>query len=263
MSLLAEKTPEHERHRAAASLQLNRIALGLIQDARLRGGFGEDEEALRSRADELAAVFAGDTGAKGGQDPVEVELRSGGRLWLAVPFDAGFRETAELREDGVVLGGGTSGPSRTRTLQRQEMKPWEKEEERRQRLLRTAAHGKPKFRGVRYLRTLAAPPQPGAPERILAIQLYADGLIVEFTYDTEPPTDEQLESFFYPPRPPMSVKDDVGTDYYDGGRATYGGGLSTSHSHFTFSPAVPAAARVLRITTESGTVEVATHFERD
>lgn len=256
MSRLSERTPEHEHRRAAASLLLNRIALGLIQDARLSDGFGEDEAALQSHAVRLAEEFTGDTGADSGQDPVELTLRSGGRIELAVPFDAGFRVTAELREDGVVLGGGTSGTSRTRTLRPEEMEPWEKEEQGRQDLAREAARGKPKFRGKRYLRTLAAPPQPGADERILAIELYADGLIVEFTYDTEPPTEEQMESMFHPPRPPMRLEDDVGTDYYEGERASYGGGPGASHSYFTFAPAVPAAARVLRITTNGGTVEV-------
>lgn len=258
MSLLSDQTPEHERRQEAATLLLTRIALGLIQDAWLHGGFGDDEEALRSRAARLAAEFAGDTGAEPGQDPVELELRSGGRIELAVPFDAGFRETAELREDGFVLGGGTSGPSQTRTLRPDDMKPWEKEERQREERARAAARGKPKFRGKRYLRTLAAPPQPGADERILAVELYADGLIVEFTYDTELPTEEQTESMFYPPRPPMRVEDDLGTEYYQGERARYGGGPGASHSYFTFGPAVPDAARALRITTGSGTVEVAT-----
>jgi hypothetical protein len=229
----------------------------LVQDARIGGDFGEDEDALRSRARRLAAKFAADTGTEPGQKPVELELRPGGRIELSVPFD-GFREWAELREDGVVLGGGTSGPSRTRALRPEEMKPWEKEEQERRDLARRAARGKPKFRGKGYLHTLAAPPQPGAAERILAIELYADGLIVEFTYDTELPSEEKMESTFYPPRPPMRVEDDLGTDYYEGERASYGGGPGASHSYFTFAPSVPTAARILRITTDSGTVEVAT-----
>ncbi len=257
MNLRSERTPEHEHRKAAANLLLNRIALGLIQDARHRGGFGEDEAALRSRAARLATELAGDTGAELEQDPVELELHSGGRIELSVPFDGEFREWAELRGDGVVLGGGTAGPSRTRTLRTEEMKSWEKEEQERENLARKAARGKPKFRGKRYLRTLVARPQPDAEERILAIELYADGLIVEFTYDTEPPTEEQMESMFYPPRPPMRVEDDVGTDYYEGERASYGGGSGASHSYFTFAPAVPPAVRVLRITVDSATVEVA------
>lgn len=257
MSLLAEPDPEHERLQAEANLLLNRIALGLLQDARMGDGFGQDEEALRSRAARLAAQFAGDNGPGSGQAPVELELRSGGRIELSVPFDGGFRETAELREDGVVLGGGTTGPSRTETLRTEEMTPREKEEWRRRDLAHEAARGKPKFRGRRYLRTLAAPPQPGAEVRILAVELYADGLIVDFTYDTEFPADEQLESWLYPPRPPMRVADDLGTDYYEGERASYGGGPA-SHAHFTFAPALPPSARVLRITTDSGTVSIPT-----
>lgn len=259
MTLLPDRTPEHQRYEAAASLLLARIALGLVQHARLHGGFdSEEEEALRSRAGRLAEEFGGDTGADPGEDPVELELRPGGRIQLSVSFDAGFHASAELREDGFVLGGSTGGPSEPWTQRPEDMKPWEKEEQRREDRARVAARGKPKFRGKRYLRTLAAPPQPGADERILAIELYADGLIVEFTYDTDLPTEEQMESMYYPPRPRMGVEDDLGTEYYQGERASYGGGPGASHAYFTFGPAVPAAARVLRISTDSGTVEVAT-----
>ena len=257
MSRLSEQPPEHRRHEEVATLLLNRIALRLIQDARFHGGFGEDEEPLLSRAADLAEELGGDPDAEAEGGFVELELRSGGRIELVVPFGDGFRVSAELREDGVVLGGGTSEPSITRTLRPEEMKPWEKEEHDRREAAREAAREKPKFRGERYLQTLAASPQPGSRERILAIQLYDDGLIIEFSYDTDPPTEEQMESMFYPPRPPMRVEDDVGTDYCEASEgASYGGGPGVSHSHFTFAPALPEAASLLRITTDSGMVEI-------
>lgn len=252
-----ERTPDHEGRKAAASLLLIRIALGLVQDARLAGGFGADEAALQLRADSLVTELSDGAGGEPGRAAVEVQLRSGGRIELTVPFDEGFREWAEVREDGVVLGGGTGGPSRRWTLRPEDMTPQEVEEQQRRGVATKAARGKPKFRGKRYLRTLVAPPQPGAAERILAVELYADGLIVEFTYDNELPSEEEMESMFFPPRPPMRIEDDVGTDYYEGERASYGGG-PVSHSYFTFAPAVPAGAGVLRITTDSGTVEVTT-----
>lgn len=255
MTLLPDRTPEHEGHEAAASLLLARIALGLVQHARLHGGFDAEEEALRSRADQLAAELGGNPGAGPGEDPVELELRSGGRIQLSVPFDGGYREHAELREDGFVLGGSTEGPTQTWTRRREEMEPWEQEEERRRDLAREAARGKPKFRGKGYQRTLAAPPQPGADARVLAVELYADGLIVDFTYEGGFAIENPLESW-RDPRPPMGVEDDLGTEYYEGERASYG--PASPYCYFTFGPAVPAAARVLRITTDSGTVEVAT-----
>jgi len=253
MSSSQERTPEHERQEAAASLLLNRVALGLIQDARHRGGFGADETSLQARAASLATKLGK------GRAEAEVKLRRGGRIDLTVTLDAGFHAWAELRDDGVVLSGGWGGPSREWTLRPEDMTPEELEQERREELAREAARAKPKFRGKRYLRTLTAAPQPGAAEQILAVELYADGLIVEFTYDTELRSAEQMERSFFTRRPPMWVEDDVGTDYYEGERAGYGGG-PVSHSHFTFAPAVPAAASVLRITTDSGRVEIATRL---
>jgi hypothetical protein len=87
------------------------------------------------------------------------------------------------------------------------------------------------------------------------VALYGDGLVVEFTYDTGTPTEAELRSMYGPPRPPMGIEDDLGTDYYEGEQASYGGSPA-SLAYFTFAPAVPADARVLRITTGSGTVEL-------
>jgi len=253
-------SPEDKRHAAAAQLLLNRVALGLVAEARRRGGFGEDEGALRARAVELAEKLgANDTGADPRRPPVGLKLRRGGRIDLKVPFGDGGRACAGLRADGFVLSGGIERSIPSRTWRPEDMTEAEREEKQRRDLAYEASRGKPKFRGERYLRTVAASAQPGAVERILAAELYGDGLLVEFTYDVEEMTDEQMMAEAESPyerRPPMSVTDDLGTEYYEGGSATYGGGPGVSHSHFTFAPAVPAEATVLRITTDSGTVEL-------
>jgi hypothetical protein len=246
-------TEEERRQKAALALLLNRIVLGLLDDA-CRGGFGDDEAALQSRAAELAERFV-DRTSMPARVSVNLDLRRDGRIELRVGEDDGAHAQAEVREDGYVLGGSTGRSGPAVTIEPEDMEPWEREEERRRELAQEAARGKPKFHGRRYLRTVVAPPQPGAAERVLAAELYGDGLIVNFTYNTEMPTVEELERALMDRRPPMRIEDDLGTDYYEGERASYGGGPA-SQAYFTFAPAVPADARVLRITTDSGAVEL-------
>lgn len=254
MNWMPGRTEEERRQGAALSLLLNRVVLGLLDDARHAGGFGDDESALRARAAELAQRFV-DPASIAGDISVWLKLLKGGRIEVRVGEDEGAHANAEVREDGYVLGGGIGRRGRVRTRKPADMEPWEREELQRRKLADEARRGKPKFDGRDYQRTVVAPPQPEAKQRILAVELYGDGLIVDFTYDTEMPTAEEIEETYITPRPPMRVEDDLGTDYYEGERASFGGGPA-SQAYFTFAPAVPPAARVLRITTDSGTVEL-------
>lgn len=251
MSWATGRTEEERREHDAINLLLNRVALGLLADARHAGGFGEDEEALASRAIALTEGFV-DPDSLPGEISVSLKLRRGGRIELRIGEDDGVHATAELREDGYVLGGSTGRSGPVVEVKPEEMEPWEREEHERRNLADKAAKGKPKFHGRRHLRTVAAPPQPEATLRVLAAELYDDGLIVDFTYDAKMPPREELQRMPTTPRPPMQIEDDLGTDYYEGERAGYGG----SRSHFSFAPAVPATAGFLRITTDSGTVEL-------
>lgn len=259
MSMFPGEDPADERRAAAAHLLLNRIALGLIADARRGGGFGEDEKALQARAVELAKKFAAQAGTKlkRSRRPVSVALLPGGQIELEVPFDRGSHALAGLREDGFVLSGSTSrGGGRARTIRPEDMPPEAREAHRREQLAAEARRGKPRFRGAVYRRTVPAPRQrPTADLRILAVQIFDDGFYVDFTYDNEVESQEQLESMFWDMRPPMRVEDDCDTDYYEAERATYGGG-PVSFSTFSFAPTPPAEATVLRITTDGGTVEI-------
>jgi hypothetical protein len=137
------------------------------------------------------------------------------------------------------------------------MSPEEREDRRRRDLAAKARRGKPKFEGVGYRRTILAPPQPGVAVRVLAVEIFEDGLYVDFTYDVELPTHEELDLGRPPrrPKPQMEVEDDVGTDYYEGERANLGG-TPAAFAAFNFAPTPPAEATVLRITTDSGTVEL-------
>ncbi|HKZ14630.1 MAG TPA: hypothetical protein VJL81_12385 [Solirubrobacterales bacterium] len=229
------------------------MTLGLLADARRAGGFGDDEAVLRSRAEELAKRFA--DAAIPGRPEIELKLRHDGQTELSVGYSDGVRAEAMLRGDGFVASSSTRWQGHSGPIDLEDMEPWEKDEEDRRRLAYEAARGKPKFRGKKYQRTVVAPPQPGAAERILVAELYTDGLIVEFTYDTGMPRAEAIEKMRDSPRPPMRIGDDLGTDYYENGRASYGGSPN-SRAHFGFAPAPPPDARVLRITTDSGTVEL-------
>ncbi len=234
--------PEEQRLVEAGTLLLNRVALALVADARRGGGF-DDEAALLARARELAPK-------------AKLTLRPGGLIELSVPCGKGFTANAEVREDGVVLGGGTGGPTRTRTRRPEEFSPQEHEERRRYEEAEEARRGKPKFHGRRHLRTLAAPAQPEAGLRTLAIEIFEDGFYVDFTYDNDfdpEPLDE--EPWLEDPKPEMRLADDLGTDYYEG-RTSSHGGSPVSNSTFNFAPTPPAEATVLRITTDSGTVEL-------
>lgn len=254
MSWTFGDTEEERRQRAAITLLLNRVVLGLLDDARHAGGFGDDEAALVARAVELTERFL-DPASLPGDISVRLKLLKGDRIEFRVGEHQGMHATAEVRGDGYVLSGSTGQSGRAVVTKPEDMEPWEREEQRRRKLAHEAAKGKPKFHGRKYLRTVVAPPQPGAVERILAAELYEDGLIVDFTYDTEVPSREDLERMRETPRPPMRIEDDLGTDYYEGERASYGGSPA-SLAYFTFAPSPPAAARVLRITTEGGTVEL-------
>jgi hypothetical protein len=232
--------PEEERLLDAGKLLLNRVALTLVAEARGHGF--DDEKALLARAKELA---------KGAR----LTLNSKGVIDLSVPCGKGIRATASLRGDGVVLGGGTSGPTRTSTRKRSEFTPEELEEEHRLELAKAARRGKPSFKGIDYLRTVVAAPQPDADLVVVAVEIYEDGFYVDFTYDNEVDPEREAAEPWRDPKPPMTVEDDLGTDYYEGARATFSGS-PVSNSTFNFAPTSPAAATVLRITTDSGTVEL-------
>ena len=213
------------RAELAARIELNRIALRLIAAAR-RGDRSEfDENGLAT-----IEVPAGETGRQ-------------------------FQAT--LRADGVVLGDSISDPSRRWSCDRRRCRRRSVEERRREELAAEARRGKPKFEGVGFQRAVVAPPQPGADLRVLAAEIFDDGFYVDFTYNGKVPLPEDLDHGRPPrtPKPPMEVADDVGTAYYEGERAGYGGG-PTAFATFNFSPTPPADATLLRITTDSGTVEL-------
>jgi hypothetical protein len=116
-----------------------------------------------------------------------------------------------------------------------------------------------RFTATRFVRAVAAPPQPGAEVRVLAVMLYGDGFYVDHTYATEPATfDPEMTAEQFLAReqePEIRVEDDLGTEYFESGGGG-GGGVRVSHSSRGFAPAPPPDARLLRVIAGGRTVEL-------
>jgi hypothetical protein len=256
---------DDDRHRAqeAASILLLRVALRLLGEARLRGGFGNEAE-LAERAVAVADELTGGAPSPDPRRaPVEVELLRSDRIYLAAPFEEDSVTTWSLMLDGALFDGGTAGSIRAVKIDPQELGAEERADlERRQEEWRAERERQQQFTATRFVRAVAAPPQPGAAMPVLAVLLYQDGFYVESTYDKEPPTFElgiDAEQFFALHReekPEIAVEDDVGTDYFESGGGRWGGGVRVSHSSRGFAPAPPPSARLLRITASGETVEL-------
>lgn len=250
--------PGEERRRTDARALMLRVALVLLDDARRAGGFETDEGKLEARSAELAAEFGADLPADDadGRQPVEACPESAEQIHLTVHIDDLTSFFASLRSDGVLHGGGTTFGVSLEPTDEAGLTPADLE-----RMARVQAEVATRaiFRGDRFIRAVAAPSQPDAEVRILAAELFADGLIVHLTYDREEgPTQSEFpdpHDLPWDEEPALTVEDDVGTEYVRnlGGE---GGGVQVAHDSIRFSPTVPAEASLLRVTSRSGTVEL-------
>ena len=162
--------------------------------------------------------------------------------------------------DGTLFDGATAGFVTAVQVDPQELSPEEQADlERRQAEWQAQFERRVQFTATRFVRAVAAPPQPSAEVRLLAAMLYEDGFYVELTYDTEPSTldlEMSAEQFFARKNDPeVKVEDDLGTEYFESGGGG-GGGVRVSHSSRGFAPAPPPNARLLRISTGGNTVEL-------
>jgi hypothetical protein len=131
------------------------------------------------------------------------------------------------------------------------------------------------FHGEEFRHALAVQPQRGAPVQVLAVELYGDGLVVRFTYDSPVMAQAAIPLHFYEIarvdapldkllaeaeeeegtlEPNVSVTDDVGTTYRHAGGSR--GGMEVAHGETSFTPAVPPTATRLVVSSYAGTVEV-------
>jgi hypothetical protein len=279
--------PEQQAQQAHANELMLAVAARLLGEARLAGAFPTGAGALAPFAAAIAPELQGDEHVTvdregwadlprsdyklllGEPEPGEVDLRCHyGPHWLG----------GRLRIDGVFgeqHGGFGLGPGSPE--QRVELSPREQEVMKLAFARRKEAGGPGgiSFRGDEFRRALAVPPQPDAPAQILSVELYGDGLVVRYTYDDPVDVWSPVPLHYYGLaevelpiesllaeaeeeggnlEPDVSVTDDLGTRYlYAGGGR---GGVEVAHGETSFTPAVPAEASRLVISSYAGTVEV-------
>lgn len=248
----------------AAGILLLRVALRLLGQARLREDFGEEDE-LAERA---VALMNEMTGGLPSPDPrratVEVGLLRPDRISLSVPFKEDSATTWSLMLDGTLYDVATVGSMRAVRIDPETLSAEERADlERRREEWEAKRKRLEQFTATRFLRAVAAPPQPGAAMSILAVLLYEDGFYVDATYDKEEPPafhpEMDAEQFFAmhdEEKPEFTITDDVGTEYFESGGGGWGGGVRVSHSSLGFAPAPPPDARCLRITAGDASVDL-------
>lgn len=251
------------RPQEAASILLLQVALRLLGEARLRGDFGNEAELAERAATVADELTAGAPSPDPRRAPVEVDLIRPDRIALAVSFEEDGMATESLMLDGALYDGGTVVSMSAAMVDPQELSPEERADlERRQAEWEAGSERQQQFTATRFLRAVAAPPQPGAAMPVLAVLLYEDGFYVESTHDKEPPTfepDMDAEQFFAlhdEEKPEITVEDDIGTEYFESGGGGWGGGVRVSHSSIGFAPTPPRDARLLRISANGETVEL-------
>jgi hypothetical protein len=279
-----EPDPEQRRRDAHANELLLAVAARLLGEARLAGAFPTGERALADFAAELSLELAGDEHVLAGpderadlpRDDYKVTLGDAEPDQIRVNCWYGSQgDHGTLRIDGVLDDQGSSyGVRFDDATQRVELSPAE-EEVMKLAFARKREAGRPHFRGEGFLRALPVEPQPDAAAQVLAVELYGDGLVVHYTYDDpvdvrpripfeyyelagiEPPLDElraAAEADGGNLAPNVTVTDDLGTAYLGGFAGE--GGVEVVHGESRFTPAVPAEATRLVVSSYAGTVEL-------
>lgn len=257
MSPSFEPDPAEERRREEAGVLMLRVGLALIDDARRGDGFETDEAMLTTRVGEiLEALGAGSWSPE--EAPIRAAPEDRNRVLLSAPTGEHSSDSALLRSDGILLEEYASVGIKVEEADTSELSPEQEEKLREARARFEAQMRQPRFRGNRLLRVLTMDPQSGSEFQLLAVELFDDGLIVHYTFDQDP---ESIESTMLDQMPEsleqrtgIRVEDDLGTEYYGGEGG--GGGVQVVHGAVAFAPAVPSAARILRISSRSGTAEL-------
>lgn len=254
--------PEEDRRRAAAGIVKLRVGLALIDDARHAGGFETDATKLAARVEEILSALA-----VAGLNPVgavvEATLDDVDRITLSTPVGENGSDSASLRSDGVLLSHYTSMGTALVQPDVDELSPEQQEEIETAQAEWLEQVQREFFQGTRFLRALPLDPQPGAEVQLLAAELFADGLVVHYSFER---TQEELEASCIADEAAMlerdswdatglglRLEDDLGTEYRSSGGG--GGGAGVVRSFGSFTPAVPDAARTLRISVGANVVE--------
>jgi hypothetical protein len=281
----------HDARGEAAHESMLRAALFLVAAARDRGSFPSDRATLEALLADIServpalrlAYLPPEPRDEDWPDrdaPVLLVTPEGSdAVGLNCSWERHHFITATLRRDGRLVdegfGVGVSADSEN-AVQLEEREQADLNEIGR-RLHERGLVGQegPQFRGDRFLRTLSAEPQSNTPVQITGVDLYADGLIVNFVVpdpsDWRPTPDLHLyemagleppiEEFLRQAKeaggnliPSVRVEDDLGTEYrWCQGS---GSGVEVHRGAQTFTPAVPADATQLRVTTYAGSVGI-------
>jgi hypothetical protein len=248
--------PDQIRRQEEAGVMLLQVGLGLIDDARRGGGFETDGEKLTARVNEILERLGAESPSPG-EAAVQAAAEDRERVLLSAPTGEGTSTSSLLRVDGVLLEGYSSISVSAEEVDPAELSPEDQEELRRAQERFEEEMQRLQFQGKRLLRVLTAERQPGSRVQILAAELFDDGLVIHYTYDQDSESVEAIESdrmLQAEPWARIRVADDLGTEYHENSGG--GGGMKVLHSALTFTPAVPDAARVLRISSRSGSVEL-------
>lgn len=282
-----EPDPEQQRRQARANELMLGVAALLLGEARRIGAFlTEDAELVAQLAriedhlddDARVVLQADETAAPPTADyMVEVGRPEEGRIDLTCRYGS-HSLSARLGIEGVLdhqmSGVGISFDDAEQTVE------LSTEEQEVMQLASASIEGdradaRDHFQGGEFVRALAVARQPASVIQILAVELYGDGLIVCYAYDDPVDVGPMLPFEFYeragvePPiddliaeakseggnlAPNVAVTDDLGTVYRGAGEGS--GGVQTVQGATSFTPAVPAEARWLEISTYAGTVLV-------
>jgi hypothetical protein len=248
---------EDDRRRVEADILLLRVALALIDDARRDGGFETEGTKLAARVGELLKSL-GAASASRNEAPVQATPLERDRVLLKAPTGEHSADEVVLRADGILLEEYSSFGIEVEAVDPTELSAKQEEELREARAKFETRLRRPRFRGERFLRVLTAEPQSGSEVQFLAAELFDDGLVVHYTFDQAA---ESIESIMSTELSEgleagsgFRIEDDLGTEYYESGGES--GGVQVVHGAFAFAPAVPPAARMLRISSRSDTVEL-------
>jgi hypothetical protein len=273
----------------AAHESMLRAALFFVAAARDRGGFPterEDLEALLAEVSErmptLPLAYLPPDPRDGDWPDLDrpvllVTPEDSESLGLNCWYERGRNFTATLRRNGSLADEGfgfgiSADPENAVQLEDQQQADLS-EIGRRLHERGLAGQQGPQFSGDRFLQTLVPEPQPDRPVQITGVDLYADGLIVNFIVpdpsdrSPTPPIQLYQQAGLEPPIedfmrrakeagliPSVSVEDDLGTEYLWSGSS--GSGVDVHRGEHTFVPAVASQATELRVSTYAGTVVI-------
>ena len=265
--------------REIAQRQLMEAALPLVAAGAKEGRFPSDMEGLERlietlgrRVDGLKTASREEIDRIGDQFEIWVAPNGDGSLHLKASSSEGHALVCDLWPDGLVTNEASSTSYGPRVGEPDANMPVMDAS-----AFQALIDGD--FKGTELRRVLPAPPTPEASIQILSVELYADGLVINYLQRHDLETEDQIElmrrrleafdqavsdddldviarreSAFGPTE--LTVVDDVGTRYESGGAGGGGGLDGPMRWHCEFTPAVPDGARVLRIQTDAGTVEI-------